>query len=115
MMQKQIFARVIFASALLALVGCATASAPQGDMAAGTAAEAKAAIAAADKARKKAAGVEGEWRDIGKMLKKAKKAVEKGDYAKATKLAKKAKRQGELGYQQAVSQKELKMPSYLKY
>ena len=57
-------------------------------------------------ARKKAASVGFEWRDIGKFLKKAKKAAAKGDYDKAIKLARKAKMQGELGYQQYLSQRD---------
>jgi len=73
------------------------------------------AIQAAEAARKKAASVKGEWRDTGKMIKSAQKALKAGDYEKALKLAKKAHQQGELGYKQAVSQKELRMPSYLKY
>lgn len=56
-------------------------------------------------ARKKAASVGFEWRDIGKFLKKAKAAAKKGDYDKAIKLARKAKAQGELGYQQYLSQR----------
>ncbi len=72
-------------------------------------------IADADKARKRAASAEGEWRDVGKMLKKAKAALAKGDYKTAKKLAAKAKSQSEMGYKQAVAQKDLKMPSYLKY
>ena len=73
------------------------------------------AIAAAVAAAKKANSVKGEWRDTGKMIKKAQDAAKKGDHAGAIKLAKKAQDQGELGYKQAVSQKDLKMPSYLKY
>lgn len=72
-------------------------------------------ITAADNARKQAASVGGEWRDTGKMIKKAKTLLEKGDFVAAAKLANKATKQGHLGYQQAMSQKELKMPSYLHY
>ncbi|MES9844443.1 MAG: hypothetical protein ABW131_07320 [Candidatus Sedimenticola sp. 6PFRAG5] len=79
------------------------------------AAEISKVIAAADAARKKAASVEGEWRDTGKFIKQAKKALESGDYDKAMKLARKARAEGELGYAQAVAQTELKMPAYLKY
>lgn len=79
------------------------------------AAKTNAAIEMADKARKKAASVKGEWRDTGKFIKKAKAAAKKGDYAKALKLAKKAEAEGHLGYEQAVAQKELRLPSYLKY
>ena len=69
----------------------------------------------AEMARKKAAKVEGEWRDVGKFIKQAKKALAKGDYVTAMKLAAKAHKQSVLGYRQAISQRELKMPSYLKY
>ncbi|MEA3303523.1 MAG: SoxXA-binding protein [Pseudomonadota bacterium] len=78
-------------------------------------AAAESAIAAAESARKKAASIDGEWRDTGKMIKKAQAALKKGDSAKAIKLAKKAEKQGKLGYEQAQSQQTLKMPSYLKY
>ncbi|MEN8180109.1 MAG: SoxXA-binding protein [Pseudomonadota bacterium] len=78
-------------------------------------ARAQGMIADADKARKKAASVEGEWRDTGKMLKQAKAALKKGDHVKAMKLAAKAHKQGVLGQQQAMDQKALRMPSYLKY
>ncbi len=71
------------------------------------------AIEAAIAAAKKADSVDGEWRDTGKIIKDAQAAADKGDYTNAVKLAKKAQQQGELGYQQAVSQKELKLPSYL--
>ena len=70
------------------------------------------AIAAADKARKKAASVDSEWRDTGKILKKAKAALKKGDFKKAIKLANKAEHQGHAGYEQGYSQRELRMPAY---
>ncbi len=72
-------------------------------------------IDAADAARKEAASVNGEWRDTGKMIKKAKEKLAEGDYVGAAKLANEAAKQGHLGYEQAVSQKTLKMPSYLHY
>ncbi|MCG8004328.1 MAG: SoxXA-binding protein [Candidatus Thiodiazotropha lotti] len=72
-------------------------------------------IDAADAARKQAAEVGGEWRDTGKMIKKAKGLLKKGDFVAAAKLANKAAKQGHLGYEQAMSQKELKLPSYLHY
>ena len=68
--------------------------------------------AEAVKARKKAASVGFEWRDIGKFLKKAKAAAKKGDYGKAIKLAKKAKVQAELGYQQYLSQRNAGPQNY---
>ncbi len=61
-------------------------------------------IAAAEAARKAAAKMGHEWRDTGKILKKAKQAAKAMDYAKATKLAKKARLQGELAQAQATAQ-----------
>jgi len=62
------------------------------------------ALAGAEAARKKAASVGGEWRDIKKIMKKAKKAG--GD--KCVKLANKAQRQGEIGYAQALREQAQK-------
>ena len=61
-------------------------------------------MAAANAAKKKAASVGGEWRDIGKILKKAKKALKAGDAATCVKLANKARRQAEIGYAQALAE-----------
>lgn len=69
-------------------------------------------LAAANAARKKAASVGGEWRDIGKILKKAKKALKAGDAGKCVKLANKARRQGEIGYAQALSERATSANSY---
>ena len=76
--------------------------------------QAQKAIAAAEQAQKKAAAVNGEWRDTGKIIKQAKTANSKGEYDQAIKLASKAARQGHLGYEQAYSQRDLHIPSYLK-
>ncbi len=62
---------------------------------------------AADAARKKAASMDYEWRDTGKMLKKAKEAAGKGDYETAEKLARMAKMQGEMAVAQAHEQEQL--------
>ncbi len=70
-------------------VGCATA--PKEEPKTGAAD----AIAAAKAANKKAKSVGFEWRDTGKMIKKAEKALKEGDDAKAIKLANKAKKQAE--------------------
>ena len=72
-------------------------------------------IDAAEAARKEAASVGGEWRDTGAMITQAEELLKKGDLVAAAKLANEAAKQGHLGYQQAVSQKDLKMPSYLHY
>ncbi len=83
------------------------------------AADTKAAQAAIDKAetsRQHAASVDGEWRDTGKLIKKAKAALKAGEIDKAIKLARKAERQGSYGYEQSVSQKAQKTlttPAYL--
>jgi len=78
-------------------------------------ADADAAMADAGVARKAAASVGGEWRDIGKLLKKAKAKSAAGDFSGAVKLANKAKQQAQIGMAQAKSQAEFKAPSYLKY
>jgi len=52
------------------------------------------AIASAEKARKAAAEVGYEWRDTGKMIKKAKQLAAKGKSQEAIKLAKIAEQQG---------------------
>ncbi len=55
--------------------------------------DASSAITAAEHEKKRAKGKGYEWRDTGKIIKKAKKAMKAGDYDKAVKLANKAKRQ----------------------
>ncbi len=109
MKMKYVLAMLALSLSLLAGFTAALAGDMQAD-----AAMASEAIAKAEAARKKAASVNGEWRDTGKFIKNAKKAAEAGDYAKAVRLAKKAENEGNLGYQQAVSQSELKIPPYLK-
>jgi hypothetical protein len=64
----------------------------------------EASIAAAKEARKQAISVGGEWRDTGKMIKKAEKLLKAGKTDEATKMAEKAEAQGMLGYMQAISQ-----------
>ena len=62
------------------------------------------AIAAAKDARKHAASVGGEWRDTGKMIKKAEQLLQQGKNEEAGKMATAAEAQGMLGYMQATSQ-----------
>ncbi len=62
------------------------------------------AIAAAKSAQKKAASVGGEWRDTGKMIKKAEQLLADDKWEEAVKLAKKAEAQGVLGHAQAIAQ-----------
>lgn len=72
------------------------------------------AIAEAEESRKKADSAGGEWRDVGEFIVSAKAALEKGDLAAAKQLAEKARFQSEMGYQQALDQKNADFPSYMK-
>lgn len=104
--------QLLTAAALVSLIsGCAGEAVKP----AASAESAKTAIAAATAARKKANSVDGEWRDTRKMITQAQKAAKSKDFEKAVKLADGAREQGELGYEQAMAQKDLQMPSYLKY
>ena len=87
-------------AAILFMTGCATSGMKMSsdDNFESVASEAKAAI-------KKAASVDGEWRDSEKILNKAEKAAKAGDMKVALKLAKTAEFQGEMGYKQAMGQK----------
>jgi len=96
-------AMTITGALLIALSGCAS----QGKTEDVNAAAITAAIEAAEAALNKARSVDGEWRDARKVyLKKAKAAAHKADYTTAIKLANIAKFQGEMGYQQAIEQKD---------
>lgn len=74
-------------------------------------ADANAAIVAANAANGKAKKVFYEWRDTGKVIKKARKAKGAGDFDGAVKLANKAKRQAMNAYAQYEEQKNTK-PRY---
>ena len=69
--------------------------------------QANTAIMAAEKVNNQAKKVFYEWRDTGKIIKKAKKAKKKGDFDKAVKLANKAERHAMHAIDQ--SQKKLKL------
>lgn len=90
---------ILTAAIALSLTACA-ASGPQH-----TANDAKGAIAAAEHQTKRAAKKLFEWRDTKKIIKKAKKALKKGDFNKAVKLANKAKAQSTNALQQASEQR----------
>ena len=62
---------------------------------------------------KKAASVDGLWRDTDKLLKQAQEALQNKQFEQSMELASKARKEAQLGYQQSVSQKELKLPNYL--
>jgi hypothetical protein len=59
------------------------------------------ACGAAENARKAAAQVKMEWTTTGKLIKAAKKAIEKGEFDIAIKACNKAKFQGEVSVKQA--------------
>jgi predicted small secreted protein len=91
--------KTLLLSAALAIFSTGyLASTNAGDM------SAEASIAAAKEAQKQARSVGGEWRDTGKMIKKAEKLLKEGKTKEAAKLAQEAEAQGMLGYMQATSQ-----------
>jgi len=67
-------------------------------------AAAEQAIADAKSTNAQAKKMNAEWRDTGKIIKSAEKALADGDYAKAIKLANKAQRQAESAMKQAKEQ-----------
>ncbi len=71
------------------------------------------AIEAAQTAQRAAARVNGEWRDIGKMIKAAKQAAADGNFDKAVSLAHGAEAQARLGKTQALEQADAGNPAYL--
>lgn len=63
--------------------------------------DAVSACGAAENSRKAAAQAQMEWTTTGKLIKAAKKAIEKGEFDKATEACNKAKLQGETSVKQA--------------
>lgn len=91
-----------FSMTACAATGDATESAASKSAAGGGAA---AAISAAKASNKGAKSAGYEWRDTGKMIKKAEKLAGEGKTEAAIKLAKKAEMQGKVAQVQATSQK----------
>jgi hypothetical protein len=89
----------------LALGGCASSGG--GGMASATYndKDAASAILAAEHELTRAKAKRNEWRDTGKMIKKAKEAAKAGKYAEAVKLADQAKRQSDNALAQYEAQK----------
>ncbi len=83
-------------------VGCASTTEDTGQS---NAAAATTAIAAAKKADDQAKAAQYEWRDTGKLIKQAEKAMAAGHYNDAIQLANKARRQAE----NAIKQKNAEM------
>jgi len=96
--------KLIIAVATAALM-TACASAPTQTT---TRAQANAAIVAANAANARVSKVSYAWRDTGKIIKKARKAKDAGNFDAAVKLAKIAKRQAMNAYAQYQEQKNAK-------
>lgn len=88
-------------AAIAALFLNACASTPPGP----SVQDAKTAISKAEQKASQAAKVDYEWRNTGKIIKKAKVALKKGDIDSAIKLANKAGRQGDNALKQYAEQK----------
>jgi len=112
-MKKTLIIAAVAAS-LIALSGCQTQEAkPVAKAKSAAQMSFETTLASANAENKKAKKAGNEWRDTGKIMKKAKKAASKGDYATANKLAKKAKTQAMLAQQQAKEQMHVGNPSYM--
>ena len=83
------------------VAGCASTPDEGGG---GDQATAEQAIADAKASNAQAKKMNAEWRDTGKIIKSAEKALDAADYEKAIKLANKAQRQAELAMKQAKEQ-----------
>lgn len=101
MNHAKIFSSIALVSVLLS--GCASNSTSDNPVAA-TKANYNAALEDANKSLKAAALANYIWRDSGKILKKADKAAQKGDFKIAIRLANKAKRQGDMALAQSKEQ-----------
>ncbi|MCP4472138.1 MAG: SoxXA-binding protein [Gammaproteobacteria bacterium] len=95
---KQNLKTLLLAAGLTCISGAYLAPASAGGM------SPEAAIAAARDAQKQANSVGGEWRDVGKIIRKAEKLLAQGKTEGAIKLAEQAEEQARLGYIQATSQ-----------
>ena len=98
---KTIIKLAVACALALSLAACGTAQTK-------TLSDANMALKSAMAANGKAKKMYVEWRDTGKLLKKARKAKGKGEYDKAVKLAGKAERQAINAVAQANAQKNVK-------
>jgi len=107
-MKMQSFVKLVLTSGMVLglAVGCADTAKKDAEVAAAAeAAKVKQAITEAKKASKKAKSVGNEWRDTGKLIKKAETSARRGDNKNAMKLAGKAKTEAELAYKQYILEK----------
>lgn len=95
-----------FAVAATLVLGACTGGG--GTSSAYNAKDAESAILAAEHEQKRAKAKGYEWRDTGKMIKKAKEALKEGKTDEAVKLANKAKRQSSNAIAQAAEQSDPK-------
>lgn len=65
--------------------------------------------------QRKAASVDGEWRDVQTFIEQAEQAISRGEYARAIALAEQARFQAEMGYRQMKSQETVDNPPYLHF
>ena len=65
--------------------------------------------------QRKAASVDGEWRDVQSLLEQAEQAAAKGDFRRAIELAESARFQSEMGYRQMRTQERVVNPPFLYY
>ena len=89
---------------MMIVLGLVTGCATSPDEATADQATAEQAIADAKSSNAQAKKMNAEWRDTGKIIKKAEEALAAGDYAKATDLANQAQRQAEHAMKQAKEQ-----------
>ena len=73
----------------------------------------QALLSTAKSSLSKAKSAGGEWRDSGKLLKKATTAAKEGNYVAAIKHIKVVSFQAKRGYEQIMSQKNVGNPNYL--
>ena len=65
--------------------------------------------------QRKAASVDGEWRDVQSLLDRAEQAAASGDFRHAIELAESARFQSEMGYRQMRTQERVVNPPFLYY
>lgn len=92
---KMLFAGLVFSISAVAITGCSSAKTSA------SSSEASQAIAAAKKAQKDTSSIGFEWRDTGKMIKKAEKLAKEGKDKEAIKIANSVVMQSKVAMKQA--------------
>ena len=65
--------------------------------------------------QRRAAALDGEWRDVEPLIQRAQQAAAERDFAHAVELAESARFQAEMGYRQMKAQEHVGNPPYLYY